>query len=387
MATFAVQKTNNMKVYLDNAATTPLDPEVFEAMTPYFMAQYGNPSSIHAFGREARSAVEKSRKIIADLLQASPSEIFFTSGGTEADNTAICASIDTFEIKHVITSKLEHHAIIHTLEFLEKQDKVHVHYVDIDEKGNFNFLHLETLISKYPKSLVTLMHVNNEIGNINDIQSIGDICSLHGAIFHSDTAQAIGKIPHNLQELKAQFIIGVAHKFHGPKGIGFMYINADKKINPLIHGGGQERNMRGGTENVAGIVGLAKALEIAHRDMDFNKSHMLSLKEKMITDLSQNLPGVEFNGMSGDLSNSIYNVLNVGLPPTDENDMILFSLDIKGVASSGGSACSSGSSIGSHVLTALGTNPNRGAIRFSFSKYSKVEEVDYAVKSLVEIFK
>ena len=375
-----------MKVYLDNAATTPLDPEVFETMTPYFMAQYGNPSSIHAYGREARSAVEKSRKIIADLLHTSPSEIFFTSGGTEADNTAICTSIDTFGIKHIITSKLEHHAILHTLEFLEKHENVAVHYVDTNEKGQFNLTHLEALLKAYPNALVSLMHVNNEIGNINDIKTIGDLCHEHEAIFHSDTAQAIGKIHHNLQELKAQFIIGVAHKFHGPKGTGFMYINGEKKVNPLIHGGGQERNMRGGTENVAGIVGIAKALEIANRDIDKNKTHMLGLKEHMISGLTNNLSGVQFNGASGDLKNSIYNVLNVGLPPTDENDMLLFNLDIKGIAASGGSACASGSSIGSHVLTALGTDPNRGAIRFSFSKYTKVEEVDYAVKSLVDIF-
>lgn len=375
-----------MKVYLDNAATTPLDPEVFEVMTPYFMAQYGNPSSIHAYGREARSAVEKSRKIIADFLHTSPSEIFFTSGGTEADNTAICASIDTFGIKHVITSKLEHHAILHTLEFLEKQGNVTVHYVDINETGQFNLIHLEELLKAYPKSLVTLMHVNNEIGNINDIVTIGDLCHEHGAIFHSDTAQAIGKISHNMQELKAQFIIGVAHKFHGPKGTGFIYINGERKINPLIHGGGQERNMRGGTENVAGIVGIAKAFEIANRDMDKNKTHMLGLKEHMITGLTNNLPGIQFNGASGDLTSSIYNVLNVGLPPTEENDMLLFNLDIKGIAASGGSACASGSTIGSHVLTALGTDPKRGAIRFSFSKYTKTEEVDYAIKSLVDIF-
>jgi len=375
-----------MRVYLDNAATTPLDPRVFEAMTPYFMQQYGNPSSIHAYGREARSAVEKSRKIIADLLNTSPSEIFFTSGGTEADNTAICSSIDTFEIEHIITSRLEHHAILHTISFLEKQGKTKIHYIDIDDKGNLNLSHLSGLLQKHPNAFVTLLHINNEIGNINDIISIGDLCNDHNAIFHSDTVQGIGKVKHDLSVLKAQFIIGAAHKFHGPKGTGFIYINAARKINPLIHGGGQERNMRGGTENVAGIVGIAKAMEIAYQDMEVNKNYIEKLKQKMITDLKEAIPDVQFNGQSENLSNSIYTVLNVSLPPSGENDMLLFNLDIKGVSASGGSACASGSSVGSHVLTAIGADSNRGAIRFSFSKFTKAEEVDYAVKCLKDIF-
>lgn len=375
-----------MKVYLDNAATTPLDPEVFEAMTPYFMEQYGNPSSIHAYGRAARSAVEKSRKTIADLLNTSPSEIFFTSGGTEADNTAICSSLDSFGIQHAITSKLEHHAILHTLEFLEKKGKVKTHFVDINEHGTLDLSHLDHLLKTNSSAFVSIMHANNEIGNINDIKSIGELCDEHGAVFHSDTVQAIGKIVHDLSDLKAQFIIGAAHKFHGPKGTGFMYINGKRKIDPIIHGGGQERNMRGGTENVAGIVGIAKALEVAYRDMAKNKNHIEALKNRMINGLKESISNVSFNGNSDNLSDSIYTVLNVSLPASGENDMLLFNLDIKGVSASGGSACASGSSIGSHVLTALGADPNRGAIRFSFSKFTKPEEIDYAIKCLKECF-
>lgn len=375
-----------MKVYLDNAATTPLDPKVFEAMTYYFMEQYGNPSSIHAHGRKARSAVEKSRKTIANLLNTSPSEIFFTSGGTEADNTVICSCIDTFGIQHAITSKLEHHAILYTLKFLEKQGKIKVHYIDTDQKGNLDLSHLSSFLQAYPNSFVSLLHVNNEIGNINDIQSIGELCHKYNAIFHSDTVQAIGKIKYDLSVLKIQFIIGSAHKIHGPKGIGFMYINAERKINPFIHGGGQERNMRGGTENVAGIVGIAKALEIAYQDMDVHKKYIEGLKSRMIKGLKECIPGVSFNGESANLKNSIHTVLNVSFPPFGENDMLLFNLDIKGISASGGSACTSGSSIGSHVLSALGKNSNRGNVRFSFSKFTKLEEVDYTISCLKEIF-
>ncbi len=371
-----------MKIYLDNAATTPLDPKVFEAMTPYFLEQYGNPSSIHAHGRAARSAVEKSRKMIADLLNCSPSEIFFTSGGTEADNTAICSSIEGFEIQHTITSKLEHHAILHTLDFMEKQGKVKIHYVEIDQKGQLDMSHLQSLLAAYPKAFVSLMHVNNEIGNINDIISIGDLCHESGAIFHSDTVQGIGKIKHDLKLLKSQFIIGAAHKIHGPKGTGFMYINGERKINPLIHGGGQERNMRGGTENVTGIVGLAKAMEIAYEQMDDNKNYIEKLKSRMVAGLREAIENVAFNGLSEDIQQSIYTVLNVSIPPSGENDMLLFNLDIKGISASGGSACTSGSSTGSHVLTALGNDPSRGAIRFSFSKFTTESDVDVAVKTL-----
>lgn len=373
-----------MKVYLDNSATTPMDPEVFEAMRPYFMENFGNPSSIHSHGRQARSTIEKSRKQIADLLNTSPAEIFFTSGGTEADNTAICSTIESLGIKSAITSKLEHHAVLHTLEYLAKDKGVHLKYVDLDEHGRLDMNHLESLLQEGP-SFVSLMHANNEIGNLNNIQAIGDLVKANGGYFHSDTVQAMGKYVHDLSVIKADFIVGAAHKIYGPKGCGFLYINHETKIAPFIHGGAQERNMRGGTENVAGIVGLAKALEISYRDMESNRLHISKLKERMIAGIKAKIIEATFNGLSGDMNESLYSVVNVGLPATDENDMLLFSLDIKGISASGGSACASGSNIGSHVLTALGVDPDRGAIRFSFSKYTKPEEVDYAVDALAEL--
>ncbi|MEP2023875.1 MAG: cysteine desulfurase family protein [Reichenbachiella sp.] len=373
-----------MKVYLDNSATTPMDPEVFEAMKPYFMDNYGNPSSIHSHGRQARSSIEKCRKQIADLLNTSPAEIFFTSGGTEADNTAICSSIESLGVKRAITSKLEHHAVLHTLEYLAKQNRVELKFVDIDPEGRIDINHLESLLQETP-SFVSLMHANNEIGNLNDIQVIGELVKNNKGYFHSDTVQAMGKYEHDLSQLKADFIVGAAHKIYGPKGCGFLYINHETKINPFIHGGAQERNMRGGTENVAGIVGLTKALEISYRDMDKNRKHISALKEQMLAGLKEKISGATFNGLSGNMEQSLYSVINVGLPATDENDMLLFNLDIKGISASGGSACASGSNIGSHVLTALGVDPERGAIRFSFSKYTKPEEVDYAVDALAEL--
>lgn len=373
-----------MKVYLDNSATTPVDPEVFEAMAPYFMENFGNPSSIHSHGRQARSTIEKCRKNIADMLNTSPAEIFFTSGGTEADNTAICSSIESLGIKTAITSRLEHHAVLHTLEYLAKERGIALKYVDIDQFGRINLVHLTSLLEESP-SFVSLMHANNEIGNLNDIQTISELVKSNSGFFHSDTVQAVGKYKHNLANMKADFIVGAAHKIHGPKGAGFLYVNHETKIQPFIHGGAQERNMRGGTENVAGIVGLAKALEISYRDMDENRQHISGLKKQMLERLMSQISDVSFNGLSGDMEESLYSVINVSLPATDENDMLLFNMDIKGVSASGGSACASGSDIGSHVLTALGVDPARGAVRFSFSKYTKPEEVDYAVDALAEL--
>ncbi|MGL1889409.1 MAG: cysteine desulfurase [Reichenbachiella sp.] len=373
-----------MKVYLDNSATTPVDPEVFDAMKPYFTEVFGNPSSIHAHGRHARSVIEQCRKSIAQLLNTSPSEIFFTSGGTESDNTAIRSSIETLGLETAITSKLEHHAVLHTLEAMEKAGSVKVEYVDVDESGVLNYEHLNELLSKHPKSIVSLMHANNELGNINDIHRIGTMAKEHGAIFHSDTVQAMGKYVHDLQELPVDFIVGSAHKFHGPKGVGFLYIKHENKIEPLIYGGAQERNMRGGTENLASIVGMTKALEIAYRDMDSNRKYISGLKSLMIDLLKEKVKGISFNGESGNMESSLFSVVNVGVPESEENDMLLFNLDIKGISASGGSACASGSSIGSHVLTSIGSDPNRGAIRFSFSKFTTEEEVRYAVDSLAE---
>jgi cysteine desulfurase len=373
-----------MKVYLDNAATTPIDKDVVAAMIPVLEKQYGNPSSIHEYGREVRTVIEQARKTVAKLVNVSPSEIFFTSGGTEANNTAITCTIRDLGIKHAITSPIEHHAVLHTLEEHAKLGNIKLSYVELDEKGKIKLDHLEELLKNNPRSLVSLMHANNEIGNLLPIKKVGEICAKYDAIFHSDTVQTMGHYAFNLQDLNVHFITCAAHKFHGPKGVGFLYINSKVKIDPFIFGGAQERNMRGGTENVYGIVGLAKALQIANEHLTEHQQYIRGLKEYMVEKLREGIPGVEFNGDT--LGNSLYTVLNVCLPPTDIAEMLLFNLDINGVAASGGSACSSGSEIGSHVLTALKVNPDRPSVRFSFSKYNTKEEIDYAVEKLKEMF-
>lgn len=375
-----------MKAYLDNAATTPLSPEVLEAMLPVMREQYGNPSSIHSHGRVARSLIERSRKMVAELIHAAPSEIFFTSGGTEADNTAILSAIATFELTHAITSPLEHHAVLHTLEHLSKSGKIKLSFVAITEDGTIDLNHLDELLSTNPRSFVSLMHGNNEIGNLLNLELAGEICESHNAVFHSDTVQTMGHYRHDMQQLKTNFIVGAAHKFHGPKGTGFLYIRPGSKIQPFVHGGAQERNMRGGTENVYGIVGLAKALEIAYRDMDEKRNHIEKLKSRMINQLRENIDEISFNGLSGDLDKSLYTVLSVSLPPSDISDMLLFNLDISGVSASGGSACASGSEIGSHVLGAINVDPDRANVRFSFGRYTTEEEVDFAVQMLTKLY-
>ena len=376
-----------MHVYLDNAATTPLDKEVFEAMAPYMLEHFGNPSSIHTHGRQARSAIEKARKTIANLLNTSPAEIFFTSGGTEADNAAIFSTVRSLGIKYAVSSPLEHHAVLHSLEALQKNGELELSFVKHDEKGGLDLEHLEQLLAERPLTLVSIMHGNNEIGNINDIQAIGEICKKYRAIFHSDTVQTMGHYRHDLQKLPVHFLVGSAHKFHGPKGVGFIYSNAGVKVSPLIHGGAQERNMRGGTENVYGIIGLAKALEIAYRDMAEQQKYIQGLKDRLISKLIENVPDVQFNGYSAEADKSLYTVLNVSLPPSSINEMLLFNLDINKISVSGGSACTSGSNIGSHVLQAIGSDPERGAIRFSMSKYNTPEEIDYVVEKLAKTYK
>lgn len=380
--------TTPTPVYLDNAATTRLDPNVLDAMLPLMTEQFGNPSSIHSHGRSVRTAIEKARKTVASLLNTSPAEIFFTSGGTEADNTAIRSSIETYGITHAITSPLEHHAVLHTLEHLAKQGTVRLSMVDVDEQGHIDLAHLEQLLGSFPRSFVSLMQGNNEIGNLLDMNRVGELCRRYDAIFHSDTVQTMGHFRHDLQTLPVDFIVGAAHKFHGPKGVGFLYVNAERaNIHPFMYGGSQERNRRGGTENVYGIVGLAKALEIAYRDMDAHRQHITALKTRMIALLREKMPEVRFNGDSADVENSLYTVLNVSLPASELSDMLLFSLDIARISASGGSACSSGSSVGSHVLAALpGLNQDRGYVRFSFGKYNTEAEIDYAVDTLVGLY-
>jgi cysteine desulfurase len=374
-----------MAIYLDNAATTPLDPEVFEAMKPFLMEDFGNPSSTHAHGRKVRAALESSRKKVAELLNCSPGEIIFTSGGTEADNTLITSTVQTYGIKHVISSSIEHHAVLHTIEILEKAGVVQFHKVLLDYNGHVDLDHLAKLLQQYPNALVSLMHANNEIGNILDVTRVGEMCKAANAFFHSDTVQAMGHYKHNMKELYVCGMTAAAHKFHGPKGVGFMYIRKDRKIHPFVHGGPQERNMRGGTENVYGIVGLVKALEIAYREMDEHQKYIASLKQRMIDKLKAEIPGVSFHGVSANLDRSLYTVLNVSLPESEENDMILFNLDLNGISASGGSACQSGASTGSHVLATLYPGSKRGAVRFSFSKYNKPEEIDLAVEKLAEL--
>jgi cysteine desulfurase len=374
-----------MKVYLDNAATTPLDDEVLNAMMPLMKEHFGNPSSIHGFGRKTRSAIETARKTVAKLLNVSPAEIFFTSGGTEADNMAIFRTINCLGIRHAITTKIEHHAVLHTLEALEHEGKIKLSFVNIDQKGNVDMNHLEELLKNNERSFISLMHANNEIGTLLKISKAGELAEKYNAVFHSDTVQTMGHFAMDLQKINVHFVTCAAHKFHGPKGVGFLYINSKIKIDPMIYGGAQERNMRGGTENVYGIAGLAKALEICYREMDEHQKHVRGLKEYMAKKIQEAIPGAEFNGESGD--HSLYTVLNVLLPHTENAEMLLFNLDIAGIAASGGSACSSGSNVGSHVLRALGIDMTRPSVRFSFSKYNTKEEIDFAVSKLAEFFK
>ncbi len=375
-----------MRVYLDNAATTPLDPEVFEAMKPFMLEDFGNPSSTHAHGRKVRAAIESSRKKIAELLNCTPGEIIFTSGGTEADNAIIRCAVETYGIKHAISTPIEHHAVTHTLETLEKQKAIELHFVKLDAQGNVDLQHLEELLKTHPNALVSLMHANNEIGNLLSLEAVGNLCEQYGAYFHSDTVQTMGHYRHDMKKLKVHGMTAAAHKFHGPKGVGFMYINKDKKIKQFVHGGAQERNMRGGTENVYGIIGLAKALEICYREMDAHEAHITALKKQMIAKLQAAVPGVSFHGSSADLDKSLYTVLNVSLPENEENDMLLFNLDMQGISASGGSACSSGASTGSHVLGAIYPNSKRGAVRFSFSKYNTSDEIDFVIEKLASIY-
>ncbi|MEO5645835.1 MAG: cysteine desulfurase family protein [Bacteroidia bacterium] len=373
-----------MKVYFDNAATTALDKEVLDAMIPLMTEHYGNPSSIHAWGRQTRALLEQSRKTVARLLDCSPSEIFFTSGGTEADNMAIRCSIEGLGLKHAITSPLEHHAVLHTLESMADKGQIKLSMVKITADGHVDMDHLEELLKNNERSFVSLMHANNEIGNLLPLKKAGELCKKYNAIFHSDTVQTVGHYTIDVKDMNLHFLNCAAHKFHGPKGVGFIYISSDINIAPLIFGGAQERNMRGGTENVYGIIGLAKAMEIAYRDLAKHQEYILSLKNYMIEQLEKHLPGVTFNGDAK--GNSLYTVLNVCLPPTENAEMLVFNLDINGIAASAGSACSSGSNVGSHVLRAIGTDMSRPSVRFSFSKNNTKEEVDYAVAKLKEIF-
>ena len=374
------------KVFLDNAATTPMAPEIIDMMSEMMKTHFANPSSVHSYGRESKIVVENARKKIASLLNTSPGSIFFTSGGTEADNMAIKCGIHDHKITHAITSKLSHHAVLYPLEDLEKEGIIKLSYVNIDENGVVDLNHLEELLQNNPRTFVSIMHANNEIGTIQDIKAIGDLCKEHKAIFHSDTVQTMAHFPFNMQELQVDFMAASAHKFHGPKGVGFVYISEDIQIKPLLRGGGQERNMRAGTENIYGIAALSMAMEMAYENLEEETNYIKGLKKHMMEKLKSEIEDVQFYGKCTDLENSLYTVLSCHFPETDIAEMLLFNLDILGVACSGGSACSSGSSKGSHVLTEIVPDSKRPGIRFSFSKYNTKEEIDYTIEKLKELF-
>ncbi|MCL4111355.1 UNVERIFIED_CONTAM: hypothetical protein GTU68_023208 [Idotea baltica] len=354
-------------------------------MMPFLTENFGNPSAIHTIGRRVRSAVEKARKSMAKLIHASTAEIFFTSSATEANNTVLCCAVRDLGVKHIITSPIEHHCILHTAEQLEKEGLIQHHLIKVDCYGKVDIESLKSLIANIgeEKILVSIMHANNEIGTLNDIAVIGTICKENNVLFHSDTVQTFAHFPINTQELNIDFLVGSAHKFHGPKGIGFLYISGDTSIKPLIFGGAQERNMRAGTENVPGIIGMAKAAELAYGNLEKDKEYISNLKQTMKQKLQQNFEGLSFNGDPD--GNSLYTVLSVSFPPHPKNSMLLINLDISGVCASGGSACSSGVDVGSHVLTCLGMDTERANVRFSFSKFNTVEEIDIVIGKLKEI--
>ena len=376
-----------MNVYFDNAATTQVRDEVVDEISSVLKNCFGNPSSTHSFGRSAKSYIETSRKSVAKILNCEPGEIIFNSGGTESDNSILKCAIKDLGIKHIISSKIEHHAVTHTLDELESQN-VKVHYVKLKENGNIDIKDLEYLLSiNTDPKLVTLMYINNEIGNILDINSVSNLCQKYNALFHSDAVQAIGHYPIDLKSLKIDFLSSAGHKFHGPKGVGFTYINKSTKIKSFICGGPQERGLRAGTESVHNIVGMTKALEIADKNMEKETQYVRSIKKYMIDNLSNLFSDIHFNGESGNMSNSTYTILNVCFPiSNDKAAMLDFQLDLKGIACSKGSACQSGSSEGSHVLSEIQNDSQKKlpSVRFSFSHNNTKEEVDYLMETLKE---
>jgi cysteine desulfurase len=366
------------RIYLDNAATTNLDPRVLDAMMPYLTDRFGNPSSIYSYGRETRLAVENARKSVAKILNAHPAEIFFTSGGTESSNTAIFAAVSDLGCTHIISSPIEHHATLHAVEHLHKRGEASLSFVQVRPDGHIDMDDLERLLSdSEEKTLVTLMHANNEIGNMMDIHAVGELCKKFNAIFHSDTVQTVGHFPFDLRNTPVHFITGSGHKFHGPKGSGLLYINENVRIQPCIHGGAQERNMRAGTENLYGIVGFARALELASAEHEADRAQIHAVKMYMMDRLRSEVPSATFNGDPE--GQSLYTVLNVGFPKSEKSEMMLFNLDINHICASGGSACTSGANQGSHVIRAINTDPNRIAVRFSFSRHNTREEIDQVV--------
>jgi len=374
------------QVYLDNAATTQLDPKVLEAMLPYMQEQYGNPSSTHSLGNRAKTAIEDVRRAIMDRLGTSKGNIFFTSSGTEANNWAIAGTVERHAIQHVITSPIEHESVLQCIKRLVHTRNTTCSYVDLDKLGQIKYDSLITLLEKYPKALVSLMHANNEIGNLTDLYHIGSICKKYRAIFHTDTVQTLGNYLLDLKNLPIDICTGSAHKLHGPKGVGFIYVNNNVQLNALLYGGMQERGLRAGTENVAGIVGLGKALEIAMENRSEHFSYLQNLKSYMIKKLQKAIPSIKFHGLCNHSSKSLCNLLNIGLPLQGlDSETLMFKLTIQGISASKGSACMSGTSTRSHVLDAINIPQESAVIRFSFSKYTTHHDIDYTVKRLSTI--
>ena len=373
-----------MQVYLDNAATTIMDAQVIDEMTQTMKDIYGNPSAIHTNGRQAKAVVELARKSIAKILQCHSSEIIFTGSGTEADNMALRCAVNDLGVTHIITSTIEHKAVLDTAKTLERKGRAKVSYVKLDVYGKADLKDLESLTKKHPGSLISLMHANNEIGSLNDVHAISQIARENQCYFHSDTVQTIGHYPIDLSKWDVDFVTCSAHKFHGPKGVGFMYKNKSIKISPMVTGGGQESAMRAGTENVIGITGLSKAFEIANSEIEDKIKAIQALKSYFIQQIREKIKGTCFNG---DISpeGGLYTVLNVSLPPSEKSSTLLFQLDINGIFVSGGSACNSGAIGSSHVLAGINHPNNRSVIRFSFSKFTTIQEVDYAIDTLREL--
>ncbi|WP_445956498.1 cysteine desulfurase family protein [Yeosuana sp.] len=375
------------QIYLDNAATTQIRDEVIDVMAKVMKNNYGNASSSHSFGRASKSLIEKSRKSIAGFLNVSAGEIYFTSGGTEADNLVLRSAVRDLKVTHIITSKIEHHAVLHTIDQLKTEHDISISFVDIENDGQINYTHLEDLLQNSNKTLVSLMHVNNEIGNILDIERVAELCKEHHALFHSDTVQSVGHYALNLKEIPIDFLAASAHKFHGPKGVGFVFIRKNSGLKPLIFGGEQERGLRAGTESVHNIVGIEEALKIAYTNLDKESAYIKDLKQYFVNRLLTEFPLVTFNGLSADLEKSTYTLVNVCLPVSAEKTaMLLFQLDLKGIACSKGSACQSGSSQVSHVLYEILSDEDlqKPSIRFSFSTYNSKEDIDYVITVLKE---
>jgi cysteine desulfurase len=373
-----------MHVYLDNAATTAPYPEVYEAMKPYLSEFYGNPSSIHSTGRKARAAIEQARKTIASLIGASSTEIIFTSGGTEADNIFLQGIAKS--IPHVISSPIEHPAVLQTLKHLANNKVVSITWLGLKENGQILMDNLENELSANPGALVALMHGNNEIGNLLELDKVAMLCKEHDAPLFTDAVQTIGHYPFDIKSLHLTGLAASAHKFHGPKGVGFLYLKQGTKLSGIYRGGEQERALSVGTENVAGIVGMAKALELCHKDMAKDRQHIEFLKRTLIDLLSKAIPGVSFNGTSASLKNSLYTVLSVSMPKHEQNEMLLFNLDLANIFVSAGSACASGAATESHVLEALRHDSQRAVVRFSFSGFNTIEDIKHVVKKLEEIY-